>query len=114
MLALLGELTRSEVDREVRIGSHERNALVSNLALKRRIEVIGENLCKRMGVDTTTGHVLRTRIVAALNNENSFACFGEGVSRHAACATTTDNNDVEIRFEIGIQSNLGHFFPFKG
>ena len=31
-----------------------------------------------------------------------------------ACATTTDNNDVEIRFEIGIQSNLGHFFPFKG
>ncbi len=97
VLALLGELGAREVDRHLRGRVHERDALVGDLALERRLGLeVGEHLLQRVRVDAPAGHVLRAGEVAALDHEGRLAGLRELVGRHGARAPGAHDDRVEI------------------
>ena len=103
LLTSLFELTGCIINGEIGVRRHERNALMSHLALQRSFLIVRENLGQRMRIDTATGHVLGASVLTTLNDKNRLACGCEGVSSNRTCAASTDDNRVKI----------GHAVPFR-
>ena len=97
LLAVLQKVVGGEIDGEVRIGRHQRDALVGHFALEGNlVEVVGEHGAQAMSVDAAARHVLRTREVAALDHEDRFARLGELVGGDGASAAGADDDRVEV------------------
>ena len=68
-----------------------------NLALEGNlVVVIGEHRAQAMTVDSSTGHVLRAGIIAALDNQDALARFGELVGGNRSGASGSDDDSVEV------------------
>ena len=97
VLALLAELGGGEVDGHLRARVHHGDALVGDFALNGRFGLeVGEDLLEGVGVDAAAGHVLGTGEVAALDDQDGLAGGCGHVSRHAARAARSHDDDVEI------------------
>ena len=97
VLALLAELGGGEVDGHLRARVHHGDALVGDLALDGRLGLeVGEDLLEGVGVDAAAGHVLGAGEVAALDDQDGLAGGCGHVSRHAARAARSHDDDVEI------------------
>ena len=92
------ELFGREIDREVGIGGHERDALMGDLALERSLGqlFVGEHLAQRMHVDAPARHVLGAGEVAALDDEHFTPQLRELVRRDRARKPRADDNRFEI------------------
>ena len=96
-LAVLEKVLGGEIDGEVGVGGHQRDALVRNLALERDlVEVVGEHSVQAVAVDTAARHVLGTSEIAALNDQDRLAGLGDLICGNGASAARADDDCVEV------------------